>query len=116
MSHLNQINHWNKPTQYKKQIKQFLILFIYLFIYLFIFWHFLTFFFFAIPSNSSSLRYAIYAINSEKEGQVDGTKNVFEGERLFEGDAWGKDLKQLNLFWKIGNLGIFKNNKFAKST
>ena len=113
MSHLNQINHWNKPTQYKKQIKQFLILFIYLFIY------FLTFsyvFFFAIPSNSSSLSYAIYAINSEKEGQVDGTKNVFEGERLFEGDAWGKDLKQLNLFWKIGNLGIFKNNKFAKST
>ena len=80
MSHLNQINHWNKPTQYKKQIKQFLILFI--------FWRFLTVFF-AIPPNSSSLSYAIYAIKSEKEGQVDGTKNVFKGERLFEGDAWG---------------------------
>ena len=65
MLHLDQINHWNKPTQYKKQIKQFLILFIYLCIY------FLTFsyvFFFAILRNSSSLSYAIYPIKSEKEG------------------------------------------------
>ena len=57
MSRLNQINRWNKPTKYKKQIKQF-------------FWRFLKFY----RTQCITLS---YAIQSEEEARVDGTKNVF---------------------------------------
>ena len=61
MLSLNQINHCNIPTQYKKQIKQNNFFDVFLI-------------FFAITSNASPLS---YAIQSEKEIRVDGTKNVF---------------------------------------
>ena len=60
MSHLNQINPWNKPTQHKKQMKQLL------------FDVFLSFF--AVAPNAPPLN---YIIQSEKEARVDGTKNLF---------------------------------------
>ena len=56
-----------------KSLKQILFYFIYLFIY-----------FFAIAPNASPIS---YAIQSEKEAQVDGTKKIFQGERLFERGA-----------------------------
>ena len=61
MSHLNQINHWNKPTHHKKQIKQ-------------TFFSCFLNFFFAIAPNASLLS---YANQSKKEAQEDGTKNMF---------------------------------------
>ena len=62
MSRLNQISNWNKQTQYKKLIKQKNFFDVFLS------------FFFAIASNTSPLG---YAIQSENETRVDGTKNVF---------------------------------------
>ena len=55
------INHWNKPTQFKKikQKKTFLMSFKS---------------FFTIVHNASPLS---YAIQREEEARVDGTKNAF---------------------------------------
>ena len=59
---LNEINYWNKATQYKKHF--------YLFIYLFIFEVFLSCFFFAITPIATPLS---YATESKEEERVDDT-------------------------------------------
>ena len=61
MSRLNQINHWNKPTQYKKQIKQKIFFDV-------------SLSFFAIAPHASRLS---NVIQSEKEARVDDTTNGF---------------------------------------
>ena len=79
--YLNQINHWNKPTQYKKQIKQ----------HNFFFSRFLKFFY-AIAPNTSPLN---YVTESKEEARVDGaylrgsqkmypTESVYSREALEE--------------------------------
>ena len=70
MSRLKEkINHWNKPTQYQKQITQKSFFDVCV-----------RFFYYCTPQ----------LCHSEcGRSRVDGTKNVFWGEHLFDGDVWG---------------------------